>query len=162
MIETEDILRNFEAFDSPWSTPLAQKDLKAIAAKLNQDLEDIQAHINQRIDDGTPPVRLEPLFKGEPKTHTSKQKAFLQTFTLSVSNEMIAMVYFIAIENAEIKALTVNYICKKSFALNIELALPSGKKISFRSDNIWDIEVIRRLGVMKMNDKPLFAGYFLL
>lgn len=158
MIKKEDIVRIFKYLDD-YGVPLESKDLDAITAKLNTEVEHVQSHINRRIDSGTPPVRLEPLFK-DIAMHTSDHKAFLQTFALPVSDEIRAMVYFITMENADIKELKMEYIRQTSFLLKIKLELESGKNIDFKSDNFWDAEIVRRLGVMMMNGKPLFTGYF--
>jgi hypothetical protein len=160
MINKNDIVRIFKYLDSPWSIPLEQRDLDAIELKLNEEVTNVEAHINDRIDVGTPPVKLEGLFKVDPGSYDSNQKAFIQTFALPVTDEIRAMVYFIAIENADIRDLKMNYTFKKAFSLKVNIELSSGKNINFNSNSIWDAEVVRHFGVMMMNNKPIFSGYF--
>ena len=160
MITKKDILRTFKYLDSPWVISLEKRDLDAIEVKFNEEIKSVQSHINSRIDSGTPPVRLEALFKENPERYSSNQRAFLQTFALPVSDEIRAMVYFVTMEDADIKELKMDYVSKKTFSLRVKLELNSGKQINFNSDSIWDAEVVRHFGVMLMNNKPIFTGYF--
>lgn len=160
MITREDIIRTFTYLDSPWIVSLEKKDLDIIEDKLNKEVRSVQIHVNNRIDSSILPVRLEHIFKKNPENYLSNERAFLQTFALTVSDEIRAMVYFITMEDADIVELKMDYVSQKSFLLKVKLELKSGKKIDFSSDSIWDAEVVRHFGVMMMSGKPIFTGYF--
>ena len=72
------------------------------------------------------------------------------------------MVYCIAVLKSDILNLEMKYEEKKSFSFQVTIEHPHNPKetISFDFDDIYTAVAIRSFGIMKIDDKPVFDGYF--
>jgi len=96
------------------------------------------------------------------KELTSGERAFLDTFSLPLSPQFRIMVYCIAVLKSDILNLEMKYEEKKSFSFQVTIEHPHNPKetISFDFDDIYTAVAIRSFGIMKIDDKPVFDGYF--
>ncbi len=89
-----------------------------------------------------------------------KLRAFLQALEETTSPEMLVMVWRI-IHGDDIKAVDMSYEENQSFRLRVQLEEQGGGQTSsYDSDKINDARVLRHLGIVEINDKPVFTGFF--
>lgn len=86
--------------------------------------------------------------------------AFLQAIEETTSPEMLVMVWRI-IHGDDIKSIVMSYHENQSFQLHVQLAEPGNGQISlYDSDKINDARLLRHLGIVEINNIPVFAGFF--
>jgi len=98
----------------------------------------------------------------EYERNPSRIKGFLQAFGSTSSPEMLLMVWRI-LQGMEIAEMRMNYSAQKDFFLEAKLTSPYGEEEKteiYQSTDIEDAALLRHLGIMKMDDKPLFAGFY--
>lgn len=90
------------------------------------------------------------------------ESAFLDTFSLPLSPQFRIMVYCIAVLKYDIFQLEMKYEEKKTFSFQVIIKHPQTKEvIPFDFDDIYTAVAIRGFGIMKIDDKPIFDGYFI-
>ncbi|GEM_PF-5044288 len=89
-----------------------------------------------------------------------KMRAFLQALMAGVSPCLLAMVARILLREASVIGLRFEVVSHRSAALHIEIQDPDMGQQSFDSTDIWDAEVLRHFGLMKLGDEPIIAGYY--
>ena len=90
------------------------------------------------------------------------ESAFLDTFSLPLSPQFRIMVYCIAVLKYDIFQLEMKYEEKKTFSFQVIIKHPQTKEvIRFDFDDIYTAVAIRGFGIMKIDDKPIFDGYFI-
>lgn len=82
----------------------------------------------------------------------------IQAFVHPMSQRFRALAYLLA-TGAEIESLEFRYVMRRESKLTVSI-LYNGVAKTFTSDNHWDFEVLRHVGMMKMGGKPLLHGYF--
>lgn len=87
-------------------------------------------------------------------------RAFLQAISASSSPNMLVMAWRI-IQGMDIETLEMIYHSQKSFRLCVTLISPYGEveKEPYISEKIEDAALVRHLGIMRMNGRPVFAGF---
>jgi hypothetical protein len=86
-------------------------------------------------------------------------KPLVQTFASPMTTPMRTMVYCV-LDGAQVKAIQFEYRFKARARLEVAVEYDSGDKATFASDNLWDVEVLRHFGLMKMGDAPVIDGYY--
>jgi len=90
----------------------------------------------------------------------SKASAFFETLTEPLSLEMRILVWQILL-GAEITKIHFEYGRTESFDLGIEILSPDGvSKEEFCSNRVWDFAVLRHMGVLTVDNKPIIEGYY--
>lgn len=86
---------------------------------------------------------------------------FLQLFASSCSPEMLAMTWAMQ-HDTIVASVDLQFTQRKSFELNIELRVSheDGSPLTFHSDAIFDLAVLRHFGLMKANESPVISGLF--
>ncbi len=89
-------------------------------------------------------------------------KAFLQALGSTRSPDMLLMAWRI-IEGRDIKQVSLEYRLQKSFSLRVVLAASDdGPDETYESVDIDDAALLRHFGIMKMNESPVFDGFYAL
>jgi hypothetical protein len=86
-------------------------------------------------------------------------KPLVQTFAAPMTTPMRTMV-FCVLDGAQIKGIRFEYRFKAKAVLDVEVQFDSGEAATFSSDDLWDAEVLRHFGLMKLSGKPVVDGYF--
>lgn len=91
-----------------------------------------------------------------------KVQAFLQVLP-SLTPDMLIMVWRV-LQGMNVAAVSMEYEAEQNFKLRVRLASPddSNEVEEYESDDIDDAAVLRHLGIMKMDEKPLFDGFYAL
>lgn len=147
-IKQSDIARHFpQEKDMPW---MKTEYLTPEAEEVQEALQDYPLAI----------FDVKAIFQ---KTElTPGERAFLDTFSLPLSPHFRIMVYCIAVLNSDILSLEMKYEEKKCFLFQVILKHPDKPKetITFNFDDIYTAVAIRSFGIMKIDNKPVFEGYF--
>ena len=87
-------------------------------------------------------------------------KPLVQMFASPTSCIMRAMV-FCVLRGMNIESIDFCYRSRQSVSLNVTLQHDvTGERYPFRSRLVWDVEILRHLGIMKMGDKPILHGFY--
>jgi len=94
-----------------------------------------------------------------------KTRAFFQAYASYCSPEMLIMVWRVLL-GASIKSVELNYNDGgqiTSFSLSISIVAPQCQNLeSYSSTKIADASVLRHLGIMEIDNKPIFDGFYAL
>lgn len=89
-----------------------------------------------------------------------KVKAFLQALEETNSPALLVMVWRI-IHGDSISALEMSYKASQNFRLRVQLEEPeTGHTSPYDSDEIEDARLLRHLGIVNVNQQPVFTGFF--
>ena len=97
------------------------------------------------------------------KEHSAQVIAFLQALGVTRDPVMLVMVWRI-IQRQAISRVTMQYDENQAtFRLTVVLANPYGAQEDvYESTNIDDAALLRHFGIMKMDEKPVFDGFYAL
>jgi hypothetical protein len=99
---------------------------------------------------------------GEYKDHEAQVRAFLQALGATQEPAMLVMVSRI-LQGMTISRVAMEYEDKESFSLRVVLTSPYGEgSEEYASSNIYDAALLRHFGIMKMDGKPVFDGFYAL
>ncbi len=87
-------------------------------------------------------------------------RAFLQALAAGVSPPLLAMVARILLHDAWVMKVDFAFASHRDIALHVEIEDLEGGRQSFHSREVWDAEVLRHFGLMKVGDKPVIHGYY--
>jgi hypothetical protein len=123
------------------------------------DAADQQAR--ERLGPHAPRLTPEHLIQ-EYQRNPHKVKAFLQVLA-SASPDMLVMVWRI-LQGMGVETIHLEYQAQSAFRLHVCLSSPCehDTREEYESTDIDDAVVLRHLGIMKMNDRPLFDGFYAL
>jgi hypothetical protein len=80
-------------------------------------------------------------------------KALVQTFASPMTAPIRAMAYCL-LDGAQLKAVRFDYRFKARAHLEIEIEYDPGEPVTFSSDDLWDAEALRHLGLVKRARHP--------
>lgn len=83
-------------------------------------------------------------------------RPFIRSLAVPMTREFRLLVLRLLMGD-EIQAVQFEYELRSSAKLRIQLA---GQDQPFRSDNIWDFDVLRHMGSMKVSSRPVLHGYY--
>jgi hypothetical protein len=97
----------------------------------------------------------------EAATEPTELRPLVQLFASPTSTTIRAMAYCV-LRGADIQSVSFEYRLEQVAKLRIELSHPHarGSTIEFESDNLWDAEVLRHVGMMKRGGRPVLHGYY--
>ncbi len=125
-----------------------------MAEALFADLSAIEAEYQRRY--GQPanlPARVQE--------HERVLEPFFQALAHPMSTAMRVMVLRMT-EGATVLELDYRYVARDSSFLRVRILGKDGQTDTFESDDLWDAEVLRHFGMMKMHGKPILDGYYAL
>ena len=92
--------------------------------------------------------------------HRNSVETFLQVFASSCSAEMLAMTWTL-VHDADVASVELSFEQRQSFELEIELTVsPDEQQLSFQSDSVFDMAVLRHFGLLEANNSPVVSGIF--
>ena len=89
-----------------------------------------------------------------------EMRAFLQTLTAGVSPAFLALVARILLRGAKVVCVRFEFEARKTLSLHVEIADPDGRRYAFDSTDLWDVQILRHLGLMKAGGVPFIDGYY--
>jgi hypothetical protein len=97
----------------------------------------------------------------EYRRNPHKVNAFLQVIGAVETPDILVMVWRI-LQGMNVTELAISYLSKQDFQMRVRLtrADESGQDEIYESRDIDDAVVLRHLGVMKIDDKPVFDGFY--
>ena len=127
---------------------------------LRQILVTVNARARALFGGSAPSLTPESLV-AEFKRNPHKVGAFLQVIGSVKTPDILVMVWRI-LQGMNIAQLTVNYVSEQAFEMSVRLTSPDhgGREEVYQSQNIDDAVILRHLGAMKMNDLPIFDGFY--
>lgn len=123
------------------------------------------ARANERLQEkfpGSIDVISEESLVAEYERSPHKVKAFLQAMGETESPDMLVMAWRL-LNGAEVSDIELRYQSQKSFYLRVSLmAAEHHGHETYESRDIDDAAIFRHLGILKMNDAPVFDGFYAL
>jgi hypothetical protein len=138
-----------------WYAPKEQAlpNLRKILATAN-------ARGRTRLGGNAPTLTPESLV-AEYERNPHKVGAFLQVIGSVATPDILVMVWRI-LQGMNITELRINYLTEHTFEMAVRLssADAGGEDEVYQSQDIDDAVILRHLGVMKMNEMPIFDGFY--
>ena len=128
--------------------------------RLRQILVEVNAKARVRLGGSAPNLTPEALI-AESRRNPHKVNAFLQVIGSVATPDILVMVWRI-IQGMNIAELALHYLSEQSFKMTVRLSSPydGGADETYESHDIDDAVILRHLSVMKMDDKPIFDGFY--
>jgi hypothetical protein len=134
----------------------------AIAQNIFREMQEVELLYSERFKKTFKPSIFEEI-----QANIDNMKAFTQTFAVPISVEMRLMA-FCLVKGAEILTLTLEYERLKKVTLTIKLLLNLGDTLrsdyetvqTFTSNELWDLEMLKHVGLIKRGGQPLISGYY--
>lgn len=96
----------------------------------------------------------------EYKRNPQKVKGFFQALGAARDPEMLLMAWRI-IQGMEIKTIELSYFRQKSFDVRVVLESPDGEEDEvYTSKNINDFKLFRHIGILEIDARPVFDGFY--
>ncbi|HEY4121377.1 MAG TPA: hypothetical protein VGM56_26105 [Byssovorax sp.] len=86
-------------------------------------------------------------------------KPFIQTLALPMTAAIRAAAYCV-LSGGEVKELSLSYQRRQVVSLSVAIELSDGTVANFSSTELWDVEFVRHLGLIKLGKTPVIDGYF--
>jgi hypothetical protein len=126
--------------------------LGAFSAAYANKAEGLPAAFPQR-------VGLEEIL-AEQQGNPGRVKLLLQAAAFHCSPEMLAMMWMVD-TGADIAEVDVRFRTKKECQLNVTIHVGySDNAVRFSSDQVWDLAVLRFVGITKADGEPLLEGFY--
>jgi hypothetical protein len=100
--------------------------------------------------------------RAEAERNPHKIRAFLQALGASGKPDMLLMVWRI-LQGLSIREVELSYREQEAFHLVVTLARPGEERNgveTYRSNNINDAALVRQFGITRVDNRPLFDGFF--
>jgi len=136
------------------------KDLGALARRI----EDFAAHYAEKskgVARGELPtvrVSLDSVL-AEVDKNLYRVQVLLQAMAFGCTPEMLVMIWMSEL-GCTIEQLTVDYERRDRVVLQVKLRLLGGAMLDFRSTEVWDLAVLRFVGLAKSDDAPAMSGFY--
>jgi hypothetical protein len=99
-------------------------------------------------------------FIADYSSNALRVKAILQAAAFKCSANMLAMMWMVEL-GARLSTLDVSFHSRTDFLLTVSLTLPSsGATVEFESAEIWDLAVLRFVGIAKADSRPVLEGFY--
>jgi hypothetical protein len=131
---------------------------------LGRRLEAFSAHYAEKlkgVDKGAVPPPLVSLERvlAEHRSNPYRVEALLQAMAFGCTPEMLAMIWMSELGCA-IQRLTLDYVRHDHVSLDVELRLLDASTLHFHSTEVWDLAVLRLVGLAKSNEAPDMSGFY--
>lgn len=127
---------------------------------LRRLLEQADQRAVQRFGPNGPRLTIDALLH-EQEGNPHRVRALLQIMASVTSPDMLVMAWRI-MKGMNIDAIQMEYEQEKSFRLRVRLVSMdnANKREEYETTDIDDAVVLRHFGIMKMNDRPVFDGFY--
>jgi len=145
------MIGGFERCDAGW---IFSQDSVETVAQMLAEISQVERYCAEQLHrpQGTP-------LQDRIMSDVDRYKPLVQTFALPMTTPMRAMVLCI-LEGAQVQRIGFDYSLKQRANIQVELEFESGEWASFSSADVWDAEVLRHFGLMKIDAAPVIDGYY--
>jgi hypothetical protein len=157
-------------------TPEQRTQLEEIVSEVNlvrifKDLDDLGRRIEafaahyakklQGVGKGAVPSPLVSLERvlAEYRSNPYRVEVLLQAMAFGCTSEMLAMIWMSEL-GCTIQSLRLDYVRHRDVVLQVELRLLDASALQFHSTEIWDLAVLRLVGLAKSNEAPDMSGFY--
>jgi hypothetical protein len=146
----------FETADVGWvfDKSTSGEEPAATAARMLQEMALVDRVLASKIGALHPKPLVDAIF-----SDSARLRPLIQAFASPVTAEMRAMIYCV-LDGAEVVSIHLGYERKMRSGLRIVIEYESGLQAEFNSDDVWDFEVLRHFGTMKLWALPVVDGYY--
>lgn len=96
----------------------------------------------------------------EMRAEASVLKPLIQLFATPITTSMRAAAYCI-IRGMDVKNVKLAYELKRSVALSITVEdVVTGETHDFSSNHVYDVELLRHMGIMTLSGRPVLTGFY--
>lgn len=124
-----------------------EERLAAIVSDIASVSEEVSRRVGRRVD-----------VASELDSNRDDLMPLVQSFASPMSNSIRSLVYLL-LRGGDLVALDFSYRERRKADLRATISFEA-REHEFSSDDLWDAEVLRHLGLMKMGDRPVIHGYF--
>ena len=133
---------------------LLQEDRDVRLRQIAAEIAELSHELSRRLA----PAKIDAL--GEMLNEPEALKPLVQMFASPTSCAMRAMVYCV-LRGMEISMIDFSYRLKRTVMLSVAVQNDvTGQELTFQSDLVWDVEILRHLGIMVMGKKPILHGFY--
>lgn len=153
-VSKDDLVQAFVASDVGW---WIGTDQDARIQQLHGEVKDIEAEYRHRF-----PVESRSLRGRLIEQMVDQQdslKPLIQTFASPMTNSIRAMVLAV-LRGANVLNFSASYVYRQQSHLVVRVGFPTGEESEFTTDDLWDFEVLRHFGLMKISGLPAVDGYY--
>ena len=146
----EQVADAFEKSGCGWVLKMSDRD--TILRKISEEIEEFLAayHVRYEKEELPEPFRLL-------EVNPSKAASFFPTFAgATVSVGMRVLVWRLLMGD-EIESMLLDYHRGKTPEIRLQL---TGEHEPFKSDNLWDFQVLQNLGILAIDGTPILDGYY--
>lgn len=136
------------------------KDIDDLGRRLDMFAEAYQRR-SQEVEHGalpTPRVSLDRVL-AEFRSNPYRVEVLLQAIAFMCTPEMLAMIWMSEL-GCTIQKLTLDYERHGCAVLEVVLRLLDGSTLAFRSTEVWDLAVLRFVGLAKSDEAPEMSGFY--
>ena len=127
---------------------------------LGKTLDAVNQRAKQRLG-GNAPDLTEDAIVNEFTSHPQSVRGFFQALGGTRTPDMLLMVWRI-IQGMEIKEIRLDYSRQRIFAVSVTLEPPYGgpEEEVYESTKINDFSLLRHIGILEIDNKPVFQGFY--
>jgi hypothetical protein len=153
----EDVIRlSGEGWIIDWFVPRE----KAID-HIRDTIASVSCRAKERFGDRVQPPTEEVLVD-EYRRNPARMRGFFQALGGTRTPDMLLMVWRI-IQGMEIKEVRLDYQRALTFELRVVIKSPGGEEDKpYVSDNIHDFALFRHIGILEIDNRPVFDGFYAL
>jgi len=104
------------------------------------------------------PVSLDRVL-AEFRSNPHRVQVLLQAMAFGCTPEMLAMIWMSEL-GCTIQKLTLDYERHDRAVLQVKLKLLDASTLDFRSTEVWDLAVLRFVGLAQSDEKPQLSGFY--
>lgn len=157
----EELQRLFDHFELDWFPISFATDPKVLVSRFDEFANIYGQRVASLTKRGELPrtVDVESIYETA-KEDPDRVAAFLQLFASSCGTEILAMSWAL-LHDATVSHIELQFRQQEDFALSVVLDIGcEGEKLAFESDYIFDLTVLRHLGLMKVDGRPVVSGLY--
>ena len=126
---------------------------------ISRTLDDINRRARARLGENAPDLSPESIV-AEFQRHPQGVRGFFQALGGTRTPDMLLMVWQI-IQGIEIKDIQLSYMRQQEFSLRVTLESPyGGENEIYETSKIQDFALLRHVGILEIDGKPVFDGYY--
>lgn len=104
------------------------------------------------------PLSLDSVLTGF-RSNPYRVQVLLQAMAFGCTPEMLVMIWMSEL-GCTIQKLTLEYERRDRVSLEVKLRLLEGTTLDFHSTEVWDLAVLRFVGLAKSDDDPEMSGFY--
>lgn len=93
------------------------------------------------------------------RSNPYRVQVLLQAMAFGCTPEMLAMIWMSEL-GCTIQTLTLDYARRERVLLQVQLRLLEGRMLEFRSTEVWDLAVLRLVGLATSDGAPEMSGFY--